>query len=553
CSRCKHMKNPEEFFSHKLDKYLKTCNLCHKKLDLPSASTSDISVTNNNSREILLVRANNSDPNNLYNNEFTINIDDNLLNDVIEINNLEEYISTELEACENSENSTSGMEINLDINLLHEEFSQNKDTDLIFKRIIEAIQNADSYKWNFMYQYNGKTKQSRWYNCSLSSQRDRTTSNPKRLCIKQPYFESKNNVDKNIVTFIQNNVYLTSRQLWENLQYQSETLTQKQVHFWWTVFSRKLYYHNDNQFISATYLLEEDDEHLLLYNATYKTNSAEFELYVIIANIEGVGYPISYLFLNSPKNVPFTCTTALIKYLDSLQKQGVNPTFVFSDKDFAQIDAIKYIWPNTKIQLCWWHIRHAVLRRLRNQEYLTKTTYNPELARNIFSFISLEFKPTNSQYFCPIFLHNQVLTLMMKHFSYHSHIPIDAIGTFLTPSIIYENAILSIYNFCVTKNPISQSLEHFTDIQKWIYSCTSYLLSRFMICKHLVQAAGESNETDCFQKMVDDLKYLVADLEQEITKSNSHHLQAVQHNIQKTLKVSQDIRTYRNHISNIQM
>ncbi|CAG8763347.1 3983_t:CDS:1, partial [Cetraspora pellucida] len=119
---------------------------------------------------------------------------------------------------------------------------------------------------------------------------------------------TKNYADKSIIAFIQNNLHLTSRQLWETLQYQSPTLTQKHVHYWWTVFYKKLYYRNDDQFISAAYLLEEHDGYLLLYSnnenrlfelafitpflqllnsaydevlidATYKTNNAEFELY----------------------------------------------------------------------------------------------------------------------------------------------------------------------------------------------------------------------------------------------------------------------------------
>ncbi|CAG8763346.1 3982_t:CDS:1, partial [Cetraspora pellucida] len=127
--------------------YLKTCNLCHTKLNLPSASASS-SMTSNNNRETLLILANNFDQNDLSRNEITysISIDNNLLNNIIEIDNIEDYVSTELEACENNENSTLGMELHLYINLSSEEFNESEDANHIFKRVVEAIQKADGYK-----------------------------------------------------------------------------------------------------------------------------------------------------------------------------------------------------------------------------------------------------------------------------------------------------------------------------------------------------------------------------------------------------------------------
>ncbi|RIB22505.1 hypothetical protein C2G38_2243266 [Gigaspora rosea] len=174
------------------------------------------------------------------------------------------------------------------------------------------------------------------------------------LCYNKLYLcpVIKESINENIITFIKNNLHLTPRQLWEILQQQSPTLTQKQVHYWWTIFYQELYYRNDNQFVLAKSLLKEYDKDLLLYS-----------------NNENRLYELAFatLFLR------------------------------------------------------------AALHRLRNQECSTRTICNLDSAHNTFDFIAKEFKPSgNLQCFCPISLHNQVLTLMTKHLNYHQNIPVDA-------------------------------------------------------------------------------------------------------------------------------
>ncbi|CAG8818521.1 5903_t:CDS:2, partial [Cetraspora pellucida] len=299
----KKTKKPEEFGINKTD-YFKTCILCRQKLDLPSAKNLQ---TNNN-------------PNN---NEYVEH--EILLDDTVDLDNLEDYILTKLEACENN---LDGIEINIHVVLPSEKFNNN-EMDLIFQEVIKIIQAADGYKWNYLRQYNNQER----FTCQGLV---RIIFNLEKMIVHLyiRHYELhlhptiKENVDKKVIEFIKNNIHLTSRQLWEQLQYQSHTLTQKQVHFWWTTFYQKLYLCDDDQFISTTYLLQEDKNYLLLYSnqengifeiafttpflrllhnkyeeiamdATYKTNKAGFELYVVMANIEDVGYPLSYLMLNS--------------------------------------------------------------------------------------------------------------------------------------------------------------------------------------------------------------------------------------------------------------
>ncbi|CAG8769165.1 27793_t:CDS:2, partial [Dentiscutata erythropus] len=267
--------------------HLKTCNLCHKKLGL--------SLANNNScRVVSLVQANQND---LCENEFTYtaNIDNSLLSDIIDMDNIKDYISTEIEACENSE---LGMKINLYINL---SFSKSEDTSSIYKSIIEAVQNADGY--------NGK-KQSQWYNCSLSSQHDCIISNPKHLCVKQPCFECQGllklslSVDNSMMQlYLRHNILHSHSSAKNNIDKEISISENDEYSLLYSNNENKVY---ELVFITPFLQLLNSLYNEILIDATYKTNSAEFELYLIIANIEGVGYPLSYLFLNSPKDIPFT-------------------------------------------------------------------------------------------------------------------------------------------------------------------------------------------------------------------------------------------------------
>ncbi|PKB97748.1 hypothetical protein RhiirA5_432547 [Rhizophagus irregularis] len=100
----------------------------------------------------------------------------------------------------------------------------------------------------------------------------------------------------------------------------------QQIHL--TQAIQEQYKKDNNQFVSVQILLEPAQFNKLLLNitseiqylgfitsffdqlknnkevvvdATYKTNTLEFELYAAIGQIDGYGYPIAYLFLNNAK------------------------------------------------------------------------------------------------------------------------------------------------------------------------------------------------------------------------------------------------------------
>ena len=62
------------------------------------------------------------------------------------------------------------------------------------------------------------------------------------------------------------------------------------------------------------------------------------------------------------------------------------------DKDMAEIGCVREVWPDSKIQLCWWHLRRAIRERFGKNK-LSTTPYLARRARAEFSFIELIFKP----------------------------------------------------------------------------------------------------------------------------------------------------------------
>ena len=72
---------------------------------------------------------------------------------------------------------------------------------------------------------------------------------------------------------------------------------------------------------------------------------------------------------------------------------SVVPRFVHTDKDMAEIGASRSVWPDTKHQLCWWHQREAVKKRLKGN--VPTSAYNTKRANEEYAFISITFKPSS--------------------------------------------------------------------------------------------------------------------------------------------------------------
>src|SRR5205823_5473500 len=213
--------------------------------------------------------------------------------------------------------------------------------------------------------------------------------------------------------------------------------------------------------------------------ATYNTNNMKFELYVLHAEINGTGFPLSYLFLENNGNCKEEIRTGILQiFLTVFRNQGVQPLFFLTDKDFAQINAVQFTWPHTKIQLCKWHVKRAITTRLSSNK-ATRSSFNPlsEIGKR-FPFNGVQ---QQASHFCPKEFREQIWAIMEKHLHQHPLIPTSE-GVFLNKSNIYEASVQEMYIFCYTNSLISLWLYLWTE---W-YSESKWSLWARSPCENMV-------------------------------------------------------------------
>ena len=94
-----------------------------------------------------------------------------------------------------------------------------------------------------------------------------------------------------------------------------------------------------------------------------KTNQLDFELFGVLSEYEFEAYPLAYLFLEKHGEDGFR-KTAIEKFLHAVRSLNVDPKTFSTDKDEGQISAIRRVFPDCTILLCYWHILHAVDRKI---------------------------------------------------------------------------------------------------------------------------------------------------------------------------------------------
>ncbi|KAF0468863.1 ATP-dependent DNA helicase pif1 [Gigaspora margarita] len=349
------------------------------------------------------------------------------------------------------------------------------------------------------------------------------------LCIEMP---------NELQEKIKKHSHLTAIELKNHLRRQGFDISKyspKRIYYWKSIANQELFQRHDNHIESACKLLSEhescgfqwcleinDSDTIAIgfitpllkeikncnisiseiyLDVTYKTARGCYELYGVIADVEGTGFPIAYLILDTTKVIDTNTGTekrrkVLECFLESVKSHDINLDFVFTDKDFAEINAATKVWGPSIVQLCAWHINRAVKLKLREKAKQSNNekhgahlhiAYNVIQAMNEFDFIDLAFYPTKDDcdlkkyIICPLEYQTTVLMIMNKHFNMHSLIPVDAQGTTLILTDIRRNAIREIYQFC-TENSLKLLWAYL-----WSNCCSAFLGSRFLLCKHLVQ------------------------------------------------------------------
>jgi hypothetical protein len=77
------------------------------------------------------------------------------------------------------------------------------------------------------------------------------------------------------------------------------------------------------------------------------------------------GVPVAWMLLSNG-------TEATIKYFLNFVKMRspeIAPQITMSDHDQAQMNAIKAVYPDTTLLLCWWHVLRAMQMHFRTEEF----------------------------------------------------------------------------------------------------------------------------------------------------------------------------------------
>src|SRR6185437_8488553 len=162
----------------------------------------------------------------------------------------------------------------------------------------------------------------------------------------------------------------------------------------------------------------------IMVDATYNTNQLKYELYAVMAIIDGTGFPISYCFIESGKGRDIRA--AITSWFKFIYENGLKEVkTILSDKDFAQISSGMAIWKNVEIQLCKWHLRHAIEQKLSSKFSNISSNYNAITAHQQCSIINPTWQPTQStnlgskKVFLEASLRKEILEYIDTHFHRH--------------------------------------------------------------------------------------------------------------------------------------
>lgn len=205
----------------------------------------------------------------------------------------------------------------------------------------------------------------------------------------------------------------------------------------------------------------------------------------MLAEFDGTGVPLCYLFSGtktpdqaSKSTYPGATTCILEQFLQPLKDLGFAPTFFGCDKDRAEISAIRKIWPDTSVQLCFWHAKRAIRKRLGDaKKTMSQKSYFPAQAKSFVptpeicwgsqpirqpddehrygrcqcASSTTEFSELGRLETGNIAERNTVLNMFSRHLNMHSMIP-DQNGTYRSDNQIYLDCINVTYIWCRTQN-----------------------------------------------------------------------------------------------------
>ena len=220
-------------------------------------------------------------------------------------------------------------------------------------------------------------------------------------------------------------------------------------------------------------------------DATFGTNNAGMDLFAVLAEVDGTGVPLAYCFVyvipsddgKTKKADAGALTHVLQQFLQRIRLAGFNPTFFGTDKDASEISAVRLSWPETTIQLCYWHAKRAIWAKLKDSTKTnTQSHYSPVDALKLVPGLEVCWgslatrRPNGEDRYgrceCPSRAatfdekgrieqisteeNDTVLQMFSRHFNSHPLIP-DRNGTFRSAEVIHRECASEMYFWCRTR------------------------------------------------------------------------------------------------------
>ncbi|KAJ7168967.1 hypothetical protein C8R46DRAFT_1350427 [Mycena filopes] len=200
------------------------------------------------------------------------------------------------------------------------------------------------------------------------------------------------------LAMIRDNVqWLTPVAMVNKVQAAFPIVTAAQIHRAWMEMSEPFWRFDDDQLLSTKKLLEEHTDDVDIFepqdvpegvemvcwgmkniaaplkgkvveigvDATFNTNSKHLELYSIMTEHDGAGFPLSYLLLSTASSIDQgKRTKALTAWAKCVRDTyGVDAKFAHVDKDMAEIKMLKNVW----------HAKISLLRSLRRRRMMLES------------------------------------------------------------------------------------------------------------------------------------------------------------------------------------
>ncbi|CAG8771363.1 366_t:CDS:2, partial [Racocetra fulgida] len=185
---------------------------------------------------------------------------------------------------------------------------------------------------------------------------------------------------------INENLHLSPVELRYHLRkkFDISNITSKQIYYWWSYFTQQFYKTDENHVISTCIFFDKQSNNY--YDHCFQLDTD---------NITAIGFTTCLL--------EGLRTKALTDFFYTFRNKGLNPSYFYTDKDFAEITAAKNIWLLTNIQLCLWHIEKAFKEKLISCKKIMYTNYKYEEVIKEFTFIDPSFIPdlqrTDNEYY----------------------------------------------------------------------------------------------------------------------------------------------------------